>query len=337
MTYFFILPSPKECEEAALAGGADIDEIQMEEVRGTGNGETISDLKLGDKLRLVRPMIIGYMAPLAILMFLENITTIVYYLPFSSEFTTSATLLNAVFTSIRSFYPFFFTAYQFAIFFGRTSITLFRLPGGDSGSSFAYWSLCAIESVIFVTMLNQSWSMLPSSFAEDPDANVLFSPFVVMALVFAMGLCGGLGMSNTYWRVSKKPLPAAVWSALDKARSKRLRKKERGFDNQEDGVPTPLDGEQDGYFAPRPRLRKLVSMRGSAGERLLSEEIEGPESERNENIKRSQEEETAVREFLISTIALPDTFAIMVASIVSMWLQPELCKWQVQGGRGLCE
>lgn len=144
-------------------------------------------------------------------------------------------------------------------------------------------------------------------------------------------------MSNTYWRVSKKPLPEAVWNALDKARSKRLRKKERSFDTQEDGISTPLDGEQDGYFAPRPRLRKLVSMRGSAGERLLSEEMEEPGSEASVNIKRTQEEETAVREFLISTIALPDTFAIMVASIVSMWLQPELCRWQVQGGRDLCK
>ncbi|KAH0614402.1 uncharacterized protein H6S33_000038 [Morchella sextelata] len=343
MTYFFVLPSPKECDEAALASGTDIDEIQMEEVGGAGKEEMISDLKLGDKLRLVRPMVIGYMAPLAILMFLENITTqgilptIIYHLPFSSVFTPSASLLNTIFTSTRSFYPFFFTTYQFAIFFGRTSITLFRLPGGNSSSSFAYWILCAIESVIFVTMLNQSWSMLPSSFTENPDGNVLFSPFVVMALIFTMGLCGGLGMSNTYWRVSKKPLPDAVWNALDKARSKRLRKKERSFDTQEDGISTPLDGEQDGYFAPRPRLRKLVSMRGSAGERLLSEEMEEPGSEASVNIKRSQEEETAVREFLISTIALPDTFAIMVASIVSMWLQPELCRWQVQGGRDLCK
>lgn len=132
-------------------------------------------------------------------------------------------------------------------------------------------------------------------------------------------------MSNTYWRVSKKPLPGAVWIALDQARSKRLRWKQRSFDTQEDGVPTPEE-EQDDYFAPRPRLRRQFSSPSP----VPSQTLLGPRG------RRPQEEETAVREFLISTVALPDTLAIMVASMVSMWLQPELCRWQVAGGRKLC-
>lgn len=184
----------------------------------------------------------------------------------------------------------------------------------------------------------------------NPDANVLFHPFVVVILIFTMGLCGGLGMSNTYWRVSKKPLPVSVWQAFDKAGSKSFCQKERTIDTQEDGIPTPLDSEEEeedenSYFVPRPRLRKLVSsrtyLRGSQ-EALLQDRADSPRSsstsprEPSEVDARPQEEETAVREFLISTIALPDTFAIMMASIVSMWLQPELCSWQVNGGRNLC-
>lgn len=181
---------------------------------------------------------------------------------------------------------------------------------------------------------------------SNPDVNVLFSPFAVMTLMFIMGLCGGLGMSNTYWRVSKKPLPDSVWQALDKARSKRLRQKRRTLDTQEDGIPSSLDGEdQDGYFAPRPRLRRLFSSATYLGGNqtpLLQGSVDSLRPSSSSSglgvmLRRSQEEETAVREFLISTIALPDTLAIMLASIVSMWLQPELCKWQVNRGRGLCK
>lgn len=256
-----------------------------------------------------------------------------------------------IFKSLRDFYPVFFTVYQSAIFFGRTSITLFRLPGGNEGSSAAYWTLCLIEVGLFLSLLNQSWSMGEPGFADtadvNPDASVLFHPFVVIALIFSMGLCGGLSMSNTYWRVSKKPLPQSVWQAFDKASSKRLRQKEHTVDTQEDGIPTPPDSEdENSYFFPRPRLRKLVSPRthpGGGHEALLQDRADSPRSSstppRGSSVVevRSQEEETAVREFLVSTIALPDTFAIMMASIVSVWLQPELCRWQVSGGRYLCK
>lgn len=57
LVYFFALPPP--CEEEAADGKLPI----------------VQSLGLGDKLRLVKPMVMGYMAPLAVLMFLENITT----------------------------------------------------------------------------------------------------------------------------------------------------------------------------------------------------------------------------------------------------------------------
>ncbi|RPB05369.1 hypothetical protein L873DRAFT_1832630 [Choiromyces venosus 120613-1] len=239
--YFFLLPSFVEVERAAAASGArDVPPIE----ESTG-GNLIGDLKLGDKLRLVRPMIWGDMAPLAIMMFLEN--------------------------NPPRFLPIPYTTYQFAIF-GRTPITLFRLPGGNSRSSYAYWSLCAVEGTCFISLLAQGRSMvapvLTKLASENPDNNILFSP-----------------TCNTYWRVSK-PLPSTVWTALDSARIKRAR---RNFETQEEGVPAPLLNATPG------------------GSR-----------------RRSQEGEAAVREFLISTIALPDTLAIMFASVVQGGM--ELCR-----------
>lgn len=180
----------------------------------------------------------------------------------------------------------------------------------------------------------------------NPDANVLFHPFFVVVLIFIMGLCGGLGMSNIYWRVSKKPLPVSVWQAFDKAGSKHFRQKDRTIDTQEDGVSTlDSEGDENSYFVPKSRMWKsgssTVQLRGDQ-EALLQDQVDSPKlsssslRESGEIQKRSQEEETAVREFLVSTIALPDTVAIMMASIVSMWLQPELCRLQVNGGRNLC-
>lgn len=75
LTYSLVLPSPDAAREAALANSKDIDDIPMQEVGEGDKGEIIGGLGLGDKIRMVRPMAIGYMTPLAILMFLENVTT----------------------------------------------------------------------------------------------------------------------------------------------------------------------------------------------------------------------------------------------------------------------
>lgn len=75
LTYTLVLPSPKAVGEAVLANTKNIDDLPIEEAGGVDKGEIIGSLKLGDKIRMVRPMVIGYMTPLAILMFLENVTT----------------------------------------------------------------------------------------------------------------------------------------------------------------------------------------------------------------------------------------------------------------------
>ncbi|TGZ81330.1 hypothetical protein EX30DRAFT_286802, partial [Ascodesmis nigricans] len=194
LVYFLVLPKPST--NSVSKGGDSL----------------IGDLGLADKLRLVGPLIWGYMAPLAALMFLENITTqgilptILYHLPLPSP-------LSTLFTIPRDFYPFFFTTYQLAIFLGRSSITLFRLPGHNRGSCAAYWALVAVESLCLLALLTHSISMaLPS--ADDGVARKIAA---VAGCVFIMGLCGGLGMSNTYWRflISTIALPdvAAIFVA----------------------------------------------------------------------------------------------------------------------------
>jgi hypothetical protein len=246
-----------------------------------------------------------------------------WHLPLSARFCAGG-LLEDVFRTIRDFYPTFFTIYQTAIFFGRTSITLFRLPGGNKRSARAYYGLCFMEVIGFLTMLAQSISMtraLPAAYpAPDPDMAVRFSPVVIGTIIFGMGLCGGLGLSNTYWRVSQKPLPHGVWKAWDHS---RLVTRQEGL-----MVPQLSPGAEEGnhfFQRERPQLRLRASMPS----------IRMCQTERVKN-HFSRKEETAMREFLISTIALPDTVAIMLASIVSLWLQPKLCGLQAAGGRELC-
>ena len=68
--YIFVLPLLENVEHEAGNGRG--------EREGSERGEEelcsiMGSLKLNEKLQLVRPMIWGYISPLAILMFLENI------------------------------------------------------------------------------------------------------------------------------------------------------------------------------------------------------------------------------------------------------------------------
>jgi hypothetical protein len=67
--YFCVLPSAEEVEREAGSGDDSPGGLEDHEE------SIIGPLKLSEKLQLVKPMIWGYMAPLAIMMFLENVTT----------------------------------------------------------------------------------------------------------------------------------------------------------------------------------------------------------------------------------------------------------------------
>lgn len=75
LTYYSVLPSPGAVGEAIVINSKDMDDPPIQEIEGSSKGEVMGGLRLGDKIRMVRPMVFGYMTPLAILMFLENVTT----------------------------------------------------------------------------------------------------------------------------------------------------------------------------------------------------------------------------------------------------------------------
>ncbi|KAF8428736.1 batten's disease protein Cln3 [Tirmania nivea] len=227
-TYFGVLPDM----EVGGRHGEDADDGSEDDVlvkRTTGlQFEKIKDLAVRDKLRLVMPMVWGYMLPLATLMLLEN-TTIqgilpdtVFHLP--PQFWSIA---SGLFKSTRDFYPTYITIYQLFVFFGRTSINFFRFPNLPSPyGSMIYWCLCLFEFSCFLVQLGESFSLVA---AGEDDSKVWFGPGVMMAIIELMGLCGGLGMSNTYWRVSKEALPQDVWRILGEIRRSAKEREYQGW------------------------------------------------------------------------------------------------------------
>lgn len=187
------------------------------------------------------------------------------------------------------------------------------------------------------------------------DARVKYGVWAVAAMIWIMGMCGGLGMGNTYWRVGKKRLPKEVWRRLEAIETGvKGRREEEGIWSCE--VDEDRGVERDGLLGGRKKVVEDIEGEGSdagseetmveevrdEGDALLSEvELRGEDELGVDHLgsgrRWGKEEETSLREFLISTIAMPDVGAIFLASLLSLWVQPELCKNQVQAGRGLCK
>ena len=203
------------------------------------------------------------------------------------------------------------TVNQFATFVGRFSFWLFRLPGGKTRSTDAYWALCALEGLIFFVQAGNSSRMMasPATNPDNPELGVMYGPLGVIALAGMQGLMAGIVFCNTYWKVMNKPLPPAVYEALDAARAAEGLK-DRAYRGSMETVAEAI-GLLDG---------PPVSGAGAAaGER-----------------RQSPTEETALREFLLSTIAPPDVISVTFASLVGMVIQRGLCYWQVSNERYLC-
>lgn len=449
-TYIGVLPGVEigEVNKSEDDGGED--GVGLKAHKSQQHHEKIKDLAIRDKLRLVKPMVWGYMLPLATLMLLENTTiqgilpTSLFHLPLQFPGVISSLEL---FKSTRDFYPTYITIYQLFVFVGRTSINFVRFPNlPDPYGSMLYWGLCAIELVCFFIQLGESYSL---AVAGIDDTRAWFGPGVVMAVIALMGLCGGLGMSNIYWRVSKEALPKEVWRILGDIQRKRRRGKRRintdDYDAMNDydynpdydegidesnghpdtgelskgSIGTRLSRSTSHNYHPRPSLGRsrtsyllrarspsgspiplslplpmsnltrsmsytefpsLVSSSATAykvnpGLNSYSDSESRYDDRKEKNVdqlgdssayghsgidntttsttadeeakehhqllmhREEEENETTamLREFLISTIALPDAIAIFIASLVSLWMQPGICRMQVANGRGLCE
>ncbi|KAF8537155.1 hypothetical protein BDD12DRAFT_807181 [Trichophaea hybrida] len=259
LAYVFILPDPEG--EAPRT----TDEVK----------EGIVRLPWRDKLRIIEPMFVPYMLPLASIFFIEN--------------------------SIAQL-----TVNQLSSFGGRFSFWFFRLPGGQTRSTKAYWMLVMIEGSAFLLQLANSSNMTSNieSSPDDPEKAVLYGPMGVVILAGVQGLMAGIVFCNTYWKVMNNPLPPAVYDALDEAKERNgLR------DTAYSGGVESREGLLDG----------TTNVADNGGEGI-----------------RNQSQETALREFLLSTIAPPDVISVTIASLFGMALQQSLCCWQRANGRELC-
>lgn len=152
------------------------------------------------------------------------------------------------------------------------------------------------------------------SMGEENDATgVLYGPLGVLSLTVCMGMCAGLSFSNTYWKVNNGMLPRGVWEAVEKAR-----------------------GEEGGGGYIRVMTTEIERTSLDNSQQIVMEAGRVVEENGREDA-REAEREMALREFLLSTIAPPDTFAILLASLVGMKVQPALCAAQVANGRELCQ
>ncbi|BFZ64687.1 battenin CLN3 protein [Saitoella coloradoensis] len=302
--YGILLPGPKGVEKvvAEQMGGVG---------KGARRGSVIGELELRGKLGLVRELVWGYMMPLATLFFIENVLnqgvlpTLVFYTPIPGAF-------EHLFHNPRDFYPIYMTLHQLLVFLARTSISFFRLPF-SSTHSFPLWSLSILDLVIFALQFGESASMKG---ATGESAREWYGVGMVMVGVAVVGANGGLGMSNTYWKLGKEPLPEGVWRALARARA-RVGAKGGAY------TELPDSDETDEYDSPHDSHTTGTADSATTFLGLPTQTKMGP---------RDAEEETAVREFLISTIAPADTFAILMGSFVAMGVQTLLCGWQVEGG-----
>ncbi|KAI5819900.1 CLN3 protein-domain-containing protein [Pyronema omphalodes] len=293
LAYAFMLPEP----EGAAATAAEEEQ------------EGIVRLPWKDKLRIIRPMFVPYMLPLATIFFIENaitqgiFPTLLYYVPIKNGSFFLARFFNGVFHETRDFYPLYLSVNQLSSFIGRLSFWLFRLPGGSSRSTRAYWALVYIETFALILQLSNSLSMKASPLPDAPESSVLYGPMGVISLAGIQGLAAGMVFCNTYWKILKKPLPSAVYDALDHSRAR---------------------------IGLQERRERANSEEEAMGLLTVSDDV--PKTER----EHSDSEETALREFLLSTIAPPDVISVALASIVGMALQKSLCDWQSFHGRELC-
>ncbi len=275
------------------------------------------------------------------------LSTVIFYLPFLPGRYAFPSLLNDLFPARRSFYPLYQTIYQLAAFLGRSTATLFRLPGGSRQDPSALWALIATETVILGLQLRESMSMYGAD-----DSGTLYGPWPTLLLVLAMGICGGMTLANVYYRIGRHPLPDGVWDALARARRRRrlegaieyaaLRREEMAMEqeagcDQDEERESDIDEEeavQDEIEALEGRGRSASSLRPVRLSRNPS--LASIKGTANKQRERLAEDDAALREFVISSIGAADTLAILLASLFAMVIEPKLCRRQVDTGRLLC-
>lgn len=284
----------------------------------------IKELGTRAKLAIARPMLPAYMVPLCVMFLVELldvqgvIATILFYLPISNSPS-----LNSLFPALRSFYPVYQTVYQLAAFVGRTTVTFFRLPGGERRDPWALWGLVGVETGILLVQLQESLSLKGTD-----NSHSMYGLWTVLTLILIMGVCGGMTLGNVYFRIGRYDLPDGVWNALAKARQSHYRAlpiDDGNADEREDEDADELDQE----IARRDHRQGL----GLGRPVVMSR---NPSGYNPKGLQQEAEDEAALKEFVVSTIGAADTLAILVASAIAMIVEPALCQRQIRTGRRLC-
>lgn len=272
------------------------------------------------------------------------LATVIFYIPFTGKYFAYPTVLNSLFPAKRSFYPVYQTLYQMAAFMGRSTATLARLPGGKRQDARSLWVLVGIEGLILAIQARESLSMKGAD-----DSTVWYGPWTVLFLILAMGMCGGALLANVYYRIGRHPLPEGVFRALTKARAiKRAAMQEyeilegEDFENDYDEEERDAHEEEEELDMEEELARGRRSLNSHPstdfGVRPSVRLSRNPSLASIKSIReeRRAEDESALREFVISSIGAADTLAILLASLVAMVVEPRLCNQQIASGRTLC-
>ncbi|KAG8697663.1 battenin CLN3 protein [Ceratobasidium sp. 394] len=160
-----------------------------------------SGLTLADKWRLVRPLLLKYMLPLFCVYTFEYTInqgispTLVYPVPTAKDHP----ILGSVIRSTRDYYPLWQLIYQAFVFLSRSSISLglpalpaALLPVPSVVQGFIMTFL-AIESATGFLSAGQSESTTQGSVLP-----------ILMLLIAAEGICGGLAYVNVFYRVGQE-------------------------------------------------------------------------------------------------------------------------------------
>lgn len=141
----------------------------------------------------------------------------------------------------------------------------------------------------------------------------LYGPEVALAIAALQGGTSGIIFCNTYWRIGKKSLPPAVYTAVrDGRRAGCLGSvDDHGAEAAEASRNPVLHTTQDDEQPQESSSLLMKHGRSDSG-------VSGVD----------EVDDVALREFLLATIAPPDVFATLIASVAGMGVQSALCATQ---------
>ncbi|KAF8311520.1 batten's disease protein Cln3 [Cantharellus anzutake] len=166
-----------------------------------------------DKWRLVRPLILRYMAPLFCVYTFEYTInqgispTLIFAVPKPSQHP----VLSHIVKSIRDYYPLWQLIYQTTVFLSRSSISLGLPPLPRK-----YLPVPAILQafILIFLFLESSRGIIPPGETGQPDDDESASILWVAFFIAIEGICGGSAYVNAFYHVGHEDLDVASQDPL---------------------------------------------------------------------------------------------------------------------------